>query len=72
MRLSKACKFLSNVGVTYKLKVLGNRPLEDILKVEAAELPVRFLGYVEDRDALSSVYQNSGVLVAPSVGFGTG
>jgi glycosyltransferase involved in cell wall biosynthesis len=62
----EACKLLSNMGVSYELKVVGNGPLEDILKIEAAELPVRFLGYVEDRVALRSIYQNSDVLVVPS------
>lgn len=62
----QVCKILSEMGVAYDLKVVGNGPLENTFRVEAKGLPVRFLGYVKDRRELRKIYEDSDVLVVPS------
>lgn len=64
--LLKACHTLRARNFDFHLKVVGNGPLEAALKQEAAGLPVDFLGYVNDRAELRSIYRDSDLLVVPS------
>jgi len=58
---------LRAVGVPAVLAVAGGGPLRPALQAEAAErgLPVRFLGYVGDREELAALLATADIAIAP-------
>lgn len=62
----RALKILLQLGVPVELKVVGSGPLESQYQEDAKNLPVEFLGFVNDRHQLRQIYRLSDVLVVPS------
>lgn len=62
----KACHLLRERAADFQLKVVGSGPLEAALRREAVDLPVQFLGYVNDRERLLEIYRDSDLLIVPS------
>jgi alpha-1,6-mannosyltransferase len=61
----QALQLLVAAGHRCHLVVAGSGPLEDSLRHRFAHLPVRWLGFVSDRDALAALLATADVVVAP-------
>lgn len=62
----EACELLKRKNIAYEMKVVGSGPLEADFTRQAKGLPIKFLGFIEDRQTLREIYQDSDLLVVPS------
>ena len=60
-----AIRRLHSYGFRAKLVVVGSGPMEEQLRRRAADLPVTWLGFVSDRDALAQLLATADVVIAP-------
>jgi alpha-1,6-mannosyltransferase len=60
-----AVAFLTAQGVRCSLVVAGDGPLRERLEKRAAGLPVRFTGFIHDRQALAGLLATADVVLAP-------
>ena len=52
-------------GVNVQLTIVGDGPLRDALEASATDLPVRFLGFISNRNELASLLANADAVLAP-------
>jgi len=60
-----ALRELRNRGVNARLVYVGMGPMFKVLKEQAKDLPVTFLGYIVDRDMLAQIIASADVSIAP-------
>lgn len=52
-------------GLDVRLTMIGDGPMRAELELRAADLPVRFLGFVEDRQAIAALLASADAVIAP-------
>ncbi|WP_231386902.1 glycosyltransferase [Nocardia sp. BMG111209] len=65
-RAIEALELLRNSGVRAELTMIGDGPHRERLHRRAADLPVRFLGHVTDRDAVAAWVAAADIAICPS------